>query len=307
MVGFVSVVAFCGLLWSLWPFGVYVWESAPSFFPFLRWSLGSPSFSSPPFRLALTWSTVLFREIMPTFPLAAILLCLICLSLETPFGYLRPSPFSSPPFRLALMRGSLFLPSTFSSYLSSSSGRPARRIQSDSDPMWSALAASPPVAAMERSKVICSIQVCWRKLGSQQEGLLWPFSEDHWAPCWLARCYCDRREISFLFLLPSLSSLEERLGCLLKARISLLISSTCYFSPPSFGRILRALELIFALPTHWEPLTVSLTSHLLDDFHTVVWLGLATCWRRTSERIWVLARCMLSSLVSLGFTKSWVG
>ena len=50
------------------------------------------------------------------------------------------------------------------------------------------------------------------------------------------RCYCDRREISFLLLLPSLSSLEERLGCLLKARISLHFSSTCYFSPPSFGR-----------------------------------------------------------------------
>ena len=33
--------------------------------------------------------------------------------------------------------------------------------------------------------------------------------------------------------------------------------------PPQF---LRALELIFALPTHWEPLTVSLTSHLLTTF-----------------------------------------
>ena len=32
------------------------------------------------------------------------------------------------------------------------------------------------------------------------------------------------------------------------------------------------------------PLTVSLASHLLDNFPTVVWLGLATCWRRTSER-----------------------
>ena len=90
----------------------------------------------------------------------------------------------------------------------------------------------------------------------------------------------EERLVSF-----SLSSLEERLGCLVKARIFLLISSTCYFTPPSFGRILRTLELIFVLPTHWEPLTVSLTSHLLDDFPTVVWLGLATCWRRTSERI----------------------
>ena len=46
----------------------------------------------------------------------------------------------------------------------------------------------------------------------------------------------------------------------------------------------HALELIFALPTHWVPLTVSLASHLLDYFPTVVWLCLATCWRRTSER-----------------------
>ena len=48
---------------------------------------------------------------------------------------------------------------------------------------------------------------------------------------------------------------------------------------------MQALEIIFALPTHWVPLTVSLASHLLDNFPTVVWLGLATCWRRTSERI----------------------
>ena len=48
---------------------------------------------------------------------------------------------------------------------------------------------------------------------------------------------------------------------------------------------MQALEIIFALPTHWVPLTVSLVSHLLDNFSTVVWLDLATCWRRTSERI----------------------
>ena len=42
--------------------------------------------------------------------------------------------------------------------------------------------------------------------------------------------------------------------------------------------------MTFAMLTHWVPLTVSLASHLLDIFSTVVWLGLATCWRRTSER-----------------------
>ena len=56
------------------------------------------------------------------------------------------------------------------------------------------------------------------------------------------------------------------------------------FSQVHFRRILHALEMIFALPTHWVPLTVSLASHLLDIFSTVVWLGFATCWRRTSER-----------------------
>ena len=40
----------------------------------------------------------------------------------------------------------------------------------------------------------------------------------------------------------------------------------------------------FAMLTHWAPLTVSLVSYLLDIFSTVVWLGLATCWRRISER-----------------------
>ena len=80
------------------------------------------------------------------------------------------------------------------------------------------------------------------------------------------------------------------------------------FSQVPLGRILHALEIIFALPTHWVPLTVSLASHLLDNFSTVVWLGLATCWRRTSERtLSVGSLHALSSFVSLGFTKSWVG
>ena len=86
------------------------------------------------------------------------------------------------------------------------------------------------------------------------------------------------------------------------------LSSSSFFFPPcaapfsqaSFGRILHALGMtfaIFALPTHWVPLTVSLVSHLLDNFSTVVWLGLATCWRRTSERtlsVGSLHVCLLS-------------
>ena len=70
------------------------------------------------------------------------------------------------------------------------------------------------------------------------------------------------------------------------------LSSSPFFFPPCaapfsqvpLGRILHALGMTFAMLTHWVPLTVSLVSHLLDIFSTVVWLGLATCWRRTSER-----------------------
>ena len=57
-----------------------------------------------------------------------------------------------------------------------------------------------------------------------------------------------------------------------------------HFPQVPLRRILHALEIIFALPTHWVPLTVSLAFHLLDNFSTVVWRGLATCWRRTFER-----------------------
>ena len=50
--------------------------------------------------------------------------------------------------------------------------------------------------------------------------------------------------------------------------------------------ILAPVQLIvtFAMLTHWVPLTVSLAFHLFDNFFTVVWQGLAACWRRTSER-----------------------
>ena len=82
----------------------------------------------------------------------------------------------------------------------------------------------------------------------------------------------------------------------------------CAFSQVHLRRILHALKIIFALPTHCLPLTVSLASHLLGNFSTVVWLGLATCWRRTSERN--LSIGPLHALVFLFhavLTKSWVG
>ena len=89
---------------------------------------------------------------------------------------------------------------------------------------------------------------------------------------------------------PFLSSSEERLGGFLKELPSLqplTIFPPCAapFSQGLLGRILHALETFLAMLTLWEPLTVSLAFHLLDNFSTLVWLCLTTCWKRTSERI----------------------
>ena len=107
----------------------------------------------------------------------------------------------------------------------------------------------------------------------------------------------DWREFGVHLQPPVLSSSEERLGSFLKTLLSL---------PPKFS-FLHALGMLFAMLTHWVPLTVSLASHLLDILSTMVWLGLATCWRRTSERILSVCSLHALSFVSRGFTKSWVG
>ena len=54
------------------------------------------------------------------------------------------------------------------------------------------------VAAMERSKVIYPIQVCWRELGPHQEGLLWPSHEVHWIPCWLGSYFSSSSLMTFI-------------------------------------------------------------------------------------------------------------
>ena len=116
--------------------------------------------------------------------------------------------------------------------------------------------------------------------------------------------------VSF-FSPPVLSSSEERPGCYLKALLSLLTKffflHVLLLSSSSSWEDNACTGDDFALLTHWVPLTVSLASHLLDNFSTMVWLGLTTCWRRTSERILSVARCMFRPFVSRGFTKSWVG
>ena len=50
------------------------------------------------------------------------------------------------------------------------------------------------VAAMERSKVIYLMQVCWRELRK----LLWPSHEVHWIPCWLGSYLSSSSLMTFI-------------------------------------------------------------------------------------------------------------
>ena len=72
---------------------------------------------------------------------------------------------------------------------------------------------TPPVAAMERSKVTCSIQVCWRKLGPYQEGLLWPSHEVHSIAWWLGS-YFSFSSLMLLFHTDDLLTFEMVLNIL---------------------------------------------------------------------------------------------
>ena len=163
-------------------------------------------------------------------------------------------------------------------------------------------------------------QVGWRKLGPHLEGLLGPSHEVPWISCWLGPSFSS----SSLMLLFSPRTSSPRtwtshhgawreFGLLLQPPRSLFIrrasgwlpedttlSSFQILFPPCaapfaqalLGWLLHALEMIFAMLPHRVPLTVSLASHLLDIFSTMVWLGLAICWRRPSERTLSVARCM---------------
>ena len=96
---------------------------------------------------------------------------------------------------------------------------------------------------------------------------------------------------------------EERLGCFLKALLSLL---------PHFSKLhVLLLSPKFLLgdtactgddfrDAYSLGATVSLASHLLDIFFTVVWLGLATCSRRTSAKA-----LSVGSLHALVFCFTW--
>ena len=110
---------------------------------------------------------------------------------------------------------------------------------------------------------------------------------------------------------PLLSSSEERLGCFLKALLSLLPHL-------SFLHVLLLSPkfLLGGYCMHWGWLSRSYSIGATDcvsgfppfgNLSTVVWLDLATCWRRTSERNLSVGSLHALVLVSRGFTKSWVG
>ena len=100
---------------------------------------------------------------------------------------------------------------------------------------------------------------------------------------WLTRVWYPSSAPPSLFFRRASGLLSEG-TTLSSSPLFFFLSCAAPFSQVPLGRILQALGMTFAMLTHWVPLTVSLVSHLLDIFSTVVWLGLATCWRRTSER-----------------------
>ena len=201
------------------------------------------------------------------------------------------------------------------------------QIQSDHPPAF-----SPPVAAMERSKVICSIQVWGRAVGLSSKvsldfaGLGSPCSstpllfllldvalytddlltfEMDKSTWWLKRVWFPSSAPPSLFF-------RARLGCFLKALLSLLphfsFLHVLLLSPKfllgGYCMHRRWLSRCLLTGCHWLCLW-------LPTFWTsfLQWSGWASllAGEELLRGIWVSARCMPSSSVSRGFTKSWVG
>ena len=278
--------------------------------------LGWPWLRAPFFRGPPLWVFVAYSKSSPPPLRLALALHLLLQMAHYHWGWPRVRAFFYPILLLSFCY-LLFL------YLFFGRPRPLEskviRIQSDHP-----LAFSPPVAAMERSKVICSIQV-WGRDGvslvrppstpgrSWLSLLLCPLSlpptwccslqhpptlrlprwpwliADGSIPSWWTSPPGGWTELGFLLQAPFLSSSEERLGRFLKALLSLLphfsFLHVLLLSPKfllggycmHWGWFSRCLLngchwLCLWLPTFWTP------------FSTVVWQGLATCWRRTSER-----------------------
>ena len=197
------------------------------------------------------------------------------------------------------------------------------------------LAASPPVAAMERSKVTCSIQVCWRKLGPHQEGLLWPSHEVHWIPCWLGS-YFSSSSLMLLFYTNDLLTFEmdKSTWCLKRVwspssappfslhQKSVWVATWRHYSL-FFPNSLSSMCCSFLPSSSWED-----TACTGDDFRDAYSLGATDCVSGfppfghlfynglagprylLEKNIWEDSECCslhALSFVSRGFTKSWVG
>ena len=158
--------------------------------------------------------------------------------------------------------------------------------KSDSDPKW--LSA-------------CRFSVGWISI-FLPHSCCCSSTQTAFSPSWSPSYHGSRREFGFLLQLHLLSSFEELLGCFIYFLHVLLFS-------PRF--------ILGGYCTHWS----SFSRCLLTGCHWLC-LWLPTSWttflrwsgwasllagEEHPRGLWVLAWCMLSSFVSLGFTKSWVG
>ena len=245
------------------------------------------------------------------------------------------SQSSSPPLRLALEREyplftSPLLPS--SPHLLPLSGRPARGIQSDSDPKWS--------SACRFSAGCCH--------GTVQSDLLYPSllkktrAPSGRPPLAFSRSSLDSLLAGFLFffLILDVALLHTQPPHLRDRQVTMLLeeSVVSFFSPP-FSLLLKSVWV--ASWRHYSLFSPSISSMCCSflpgsswadtactgpHFRAAYSLGATDCvstswtpflwWSGWASLLageehlrglWVSARCMLSSFVSLGFTKSWVG
>ena len=186
------------------------------------------------------------------------------------------------------------------------------QIQSDHPPAF-----SPPVAAMERSKVICSIQVWGRDVGLSSKvsldfaglgsplALEPPFSSSYLMllfytddlltfemdkSTWWLRVWFPSSAPPSLFFRRASGWLSE--GTTLSSSPIFFPPCAAPFSQVPLGRILHALGMTFAMPIQWGPLTVSLASHLLDIFF---YSGLAGPRYLLEKNFWEESECRLAA------------
>ena len=197
--------------------------------------------------------------------------------------------------------------------------RPACRIQTDSDPKWLLPWNGPKWPAHP------SLLKTTRALSGRPP---LPSNEVHWTPCWLGS-YFSSSSLMLLFYTNSLLTFAiDKLpwslkrvpssAPLLSSLKSVWVASWRHYS--IFSPSTSSMFCSFLPGSSWTD-TACTGAHFcaanslgatdcvsgfppLEQLSTLFYRALATCWRRTSEKS---AHCMLSSFVSLGFTKFWVG